>query len=343
MFSVKISWFNLVLLTTIIISIMNFKLFSIAYANFSQDNLLLSIFLFLSYFSLLYFVLATFVSYSTNDTNFYTKQIAKDTQRLVYFSEVSSCGTSTAVSLPCMFSSSKRQDYKSFEFKENALDILQKIGVKIFWLSNNAGACKGVCDRIENKQVKMINAEYDEALFVDFDEALKQLDSQNIVILHVQGSHGPAYYKRYPQSFKKFQPSCETNQLEKCSSKELVNTYDKTILYTDYILSELVKKLEKYKDYKPSVLYVSDHGESLGENGLYLHSMPYAIAPSTQTHVPLIFYSLDKNLSDKAVKNKDLKLSHDNIFSTLLGYFSVKSSFYDETYDLLSTKLKENL
>lgn len=260
----------------------------------------------------------------------------------MFFDNVSSCGTSTAVSLPCMFSKSKRKEYSSSEFKENVLDILQKTGVKITWISNNTGGCKGVCDRIDKQRVMMRNADFDEALFADLDKSLTQLDTQNIIILHLQGSHGPSYYKRYPDKFKKFVPTCETNQLEKCSIDELVNTYDNTILYTDYILSEVLKKIEKQEDYEVSLLYISDHGESLGENGIYLHSMPYFIAPSTQTHVPLIFYSSNDELNNIARQNKSLKLSHDNIFSTLLGYFDIKSPLYEKEYDLLSKDAKDN-
>ncbi|EAL3606531.1 phosphoethanolamine--lipid A transferase [Campylobacter coli] len=273
--------------------------------------------------------------YAKNDTNFYTKK-----DNVVFFDNFSSCGTATAVSLPCMFSLSKRQNYSSSEYQENVMDILQKTGVKASWIDNNSGGCKGVCDRLSDKQ--QLSSDWDENLLPFLKERLGNLDTQNIIVLHLQGSHGPAYYKRYPSEFKKFIPTCDTNELSKCDSEALINTYDNTLLYTDYLLSEIIKLLKEKKDYESSLIYLSDHGESLGENGIYLHGMPYAIAPSYQTHIPVIFWSNDKKLMMTAQNHKGLKLSQDNLFSTLLGYFDVKTMVYESDYDLLNQTLKAN-
>ncbi len=273
--------------------------------------------------------------YAKNDTNFYTKK-----EGVVFFNDFSSCGTATAVSLPCMFSFSKRQNYSSSEFSENAMDILQKVGINTAWIDNNSGGCKGVCDRLLDK--KQLSSDYDENLLPHLKERLANLSTQNIIILHLQGSHGPTYYKRYSDTFKRFKPTCDTNELSKCDNEALINTYDNTLLYTDFILSEIIKLLKEKSDYQSSLIYLSDHGESLGENGIYLHGMPYAIAPSTQTHIPAIFWSNDENLMNLALKHKSLKLSQDNLFSTLLGYFDVSSSVYEADYDLLNKALKAN-
>ncbi|EAK1936533.1 phosphoethanolamine transferase [Campylobacter jejuni] len=273
--------------------------------------------------------------YTKNDTNFYTKK-----DNVVFFDNFSSCGTATAVSLPCMFSISKRQNYSSSEFQENAMDILHKSGVNTIWIDNNSGGCKGVCDRLAYKQ--KLSSDLDENLLTPFKEKLNHLSDQNIIVLHLQGSHGPTYYKRYPSEFKKFAPTCDTNELSKCDSEALINTYDNTLLYTDYLLSEIIKLLKEQKSYESSLFYLSDHGESLGENGIYLHGMPYAIAPSYQTHIPAIFWSNDEKLMNLAKEHKGLKLSQDNLFSTLLGYFDVKTSVYEPEYDLLNPKLKAN-
>ncbi|EOF7248584.1 phosphoethanolamine transferase [Campylobacter coli] len=273
--------------------------------------------------------------YTKNDTNFYTNK-----NNVVFFDNFSSCGTATAVSLPCMFSLSKRQNYSSSEYQENVMDILQKTGVKASWIDNNSGGCKGVCDRLSDKQ--QLSSDWDENLLPFLKERLDSLDTQNIIVLHLQGSHGPAYYKRYPSEFKKFIPTCDTNELSKCDSEALINTYDNTLLYTDYLLSEIIKLLKEKKDYESSLIYLSDHGESLGENGIYLHGMPYTIAPSYQTHIPVIFWSSDENLMTTAQNHKSLNLSQDNLFSTLLGYFDVKTSVYEPEYDLLNPKLKAN-
>lgn len=273
--------------------------------------------------------------YTKNDTNFYTNK-----NNVVFFDNFSSCGTATAVSLPCMFSLSKRQNYSSSEYQENVMDILQKTGVKASWIDNNSGECKGVCDRLSDKQ--QLSSDWDENLLPFLKERLDSLDTQNIIVLHLQGSHGPAYYKRYPSEFKKFTPTCDTNELSKCDSEALINTYDNTLLYTDYLLSEIIKLLKEKKDYESSLLYLSDHGESLGENGIYLHGMPYAIAPRHQTHIPVIFWSSDENLMTTAQNHKSLNLSQDNLFSTLLGYFNIQTAVYEPSYDLLNQALKAN-
>lgn len=179
-------------------------------------------------------------------------------------------------------------------------------------------------------------------LLAPFKEKLNHLSDQNILVLHLQGSHGPTYYKRYPSEFKKFTPTCDTNELSKCDNEALINTYDNTLLYTDYLLSEIIKLLKEQKSYESSLFYLSDHGESLGENDIYLHGMPYAIAPSYQTRIPAIFWSNDEKLMNLAKEHKGLKLSQDNLFSTLLGYFDVKTSVYEPEYDLLNPKLKAN-
>lgn len=269
---------------------------------------------------------------TTNETNPYTKKWGG----VVFFNAVRSCGTSTAVSVPCMFSVSTRKQYKESEFKENALDILQKVGVRVVWFGNNSGGCQGVCERI--KEVKMFNEDYDEALLKDIQNALN-LGEQKIIIVHLQGSHGPTYYKRYPKDFTRFTPTCDTNELQKCTQEELTDTYDNTIAYSDYVISKLIKMLQSQSGVQASLLYVSDHGESLGENGIYLHAMPYFLAPKEQIHVPLLFYSNDKNLLDLAYKHKDYNLSHDYLFSTLLGYFDVHTKVYDKNLDIFYTNL----
>lgn len=272
-------------------------------------------------------------SYTQNDTNFYTKQ-----EKVIFFDNFSSCGTSTAISLPCMFSASKKDNFKTTEYQENLLDVLQKVGVSVSWYDNNSGGCKGVCDRIID--TKILSLPLDESLLDPFKEKLENLSDQNMIVLHLQGSHGPTYYKRYPDTFKKFNPTCDTNELAKCSQESLINTYDNTLLYTDFILTEIIKSLQAKTDYKTALLYVSDHGESLGENGIYLHGMPYILAPKEQTHIPTIFWSNDSNLIQIAAEYKNLKLSHDNLFATILGFFQIQTKEYLVEEDFLNSLLK---
>ncbi|EAK1780670.1 phosphoethanolamine transferase [Campylobacter upsaliensis] len=269
-----------------------------------------------------------------NQTN-----LATPHEGVIYFDKVSSCGTSTAVSLPCMFSASKKNNFSNKAYEENLLDFVDKVGIKTTWLDNNSGGCQGVCQRL--KQTHIFKEKYDGFLIEELKKTLANLDTANFIIVHLQGSHGPAYYKRYPKEFEKFTPTCDTNELSKCTLEQITNTYDNTILYTDYIVEEMIDKLKTIKDYQNTLIYISDHGESLGENGIYLHGMPYAIAPKTQTQVPMLLWSNDENLQNIALKHRNLATSHDSIFSTILGYFEIKTPFYEEEFDFLNLKFGE--
>lgn len=157
--------------------------------------------------------------------------------------------------------------------------------------------------------------------------------------MHQMGSHGPAYYKRYPPEFETFRPTCDSNELGGCSDLAISNSYDNTILYTDHFLAETIDLLREYDDrYETVLFYASDHGESLGESGVYLHGLPYWIAPDAQTRVPMIFW-FGRNYHDvdpaMMRRLRNASLTHDNLFHTLLGVFEVDSEVYDGRKDLL--------
>jgi lipid A ethanolaminephosphotransferase len=154
------------------------------------------------------------------------------------------------------------------------------------------------------------------------------------------GNHGPAYYKRYTKEFEKFTPTCKTNQLEACTQEEIANAYDNAILYTDHFLAQTIQYLKKYDTtYNTLMFYIADHGESLGENGLYLHGMPYFIAPDAQTHVGALMWVGDKTLQKMHLshikQNKDKTYSQDNLFHTLLGIFDIKTKVYQVKMDMI--------
>lgn len=130
----------------------------------------------------------------------------------------------------------------------------------------------------------------DEGMLIGLDDFIKENSHKNIfIVLHQIGNHGPAYFKRYPLTFEKFTPICNTSELNECSNQKIINTYDNALLYTDYFLTKTIQLLKKYdNEFQTLMWYESDHGESLGENGVYLHSIPYSIAPKEQTHVPRI-------------------------------------------------------
>jgi len=267
---------------------------------------------------------------------------------IVNFTDVQSCGTDTAESLPCMFSDLGRGNYSRKEaFKrENLLDILKRTGVTVHWLDNNSGS-KGVADRIartsftDAKDPLLCTTEecFDEIMLRDFDKLLSENSGDMFLVLHQKGSHGPSYYKRSPANFKKYIPECTQDNVQDCEKQTIINAYDNTILYTDHFLAKLIGRLKK-ETYSTAMLYVSDHGESLGENNMYLHGMPYSLAPKQQTQVPMIFWGSDSYLKERNIDKaplatqKNSQYSHDYLFHSILGLFKVKTEAYKQELDL---------
>ncbi|MEB5694619.1 phosphoethanolamine transferase EptA [Klebsiella aerogenes] len=272
---------------------------------------------------------------------------------VVYFPKTTSCGTATAVSVPCMFSNMPRAHYDEelAHHQEGVLDILQRAGVQVLW-NDNDGGCKGACDRVPHQNVTNLNLSgecidgecYDDVLFHNLDSYINNLQQDGIIVLHTIGSHGPTYYNRYPAEFKKFTPTCNTNEIQSCTQQQLTNTYDNTILYVDYVVDKAIKLLQSKQDrFTTSLVYLSDHGESLGEDGVYLHGLPYSIAPDTQKHVPMLLwlspdyqqrYGVSSQCLQQQAKTNDY--SQDNLFSTLLGLLGVDTREYQAKDDLLT-------
>lgn len=255
---------------------------------------------------------------------------------IVYLSSFASCGTATAISVPCMFSKFGRalwSDEKAYN--ENVVDVLARTGVRIIWRDNNSGGDKEIAKRMSDV-IQYGGKDFDNVLLQDFQANIDKQYEDTFIVLHQEGSHGPTYFKRYPESFKKFTPTCDTQELDKCSQEQIVNTYNNTILYTDYIINETINLLKANEEkYDTTLIYFSDHGESLGENGVYLHGLPYMIAPEDQKHVPAVFYFSDKTKYESLHVKANERFSQDNLFHTLLGLFEVKTSEYKPTLDLM--------
>lgn len=264
--------------------------------------------------------------------NGYYKETNPELKKLnvVSFKNVSSCGTATKISLPCMFSNLGRANYdenQAFQ-QENALDVLSEHGVQVLWRGNNSDS-KGVATRVPYQSFKSptLNPVCDTecrdiGMLSGLDAYIKSHQGKDIlIVLHQMGNHGPEYYRRYPENFRRFQPMCMTGELGDCSKQEVDNAYDNAILYTDYFLANVINFLKQYDEkYSTAMLYVSDHGESLGEQGIYLHAAPYLIAPKAQTHIPVIIWTgkyFDYHFDD-ILPWQDYPLSQDDLFCTLL-------------------------
>ncbi|QFY60506.1 phosphoethanolamine transferase [Rhizobium grahamii] len=271
---------------------------------------------------------------------------------VIYFSNATSCGTATAVSLPCMYSVYPRKEYthrKGLE-TDNLTDILGHAKVNVEWWDNDTGSY-GVANRIPYRFLPdsadpryCTDGECLDTILLDkLDEWLADVKTDSVLVLHQLGSHGPAYYRRYPDDFRRFTPDCRTGEFGSCKPEEIVNAYDNTILYTDHVVAKVIDTLKEHgSSVSASMLYVSDHGESLGENGLYLHGAPYIIAPAEQTRVPIVAwfapdFSAASGIDTACMAARAAEpASHDNFFHSVLGLMDIATSIYDPKLDLFA-------
>lgn len=277
-------------------------------------------------------------NFSLSGYNVPTNPLLSKRNDIVFLNNFASCGTATAISVPCMFSKFGRNNWsEEKESYENVVDVLAKTGVRIIWRDNNSGGDKAIAKRMKDV-VQYGGKTFDDVLLSDFQTNIDNAYEDTFVVLHQEGSHGPTYFKRYPDAFKKFAPTCDTQELDKCSHEQIVNTYNNTILYTDYIINETINLLKANEGkYETTLIYISDHGESLGENGVYLHGLPYMIAPEAQKHVPALFYFSDKQKAARGhlASRASERFSHDNLFHTLLGRFAITTAEYKPNLDIL--------
>ncbi len=280
-----------------------------------------------------------------------TPELAK--LRPASFASAWSCGTSTAASVPCMFSPLGRDGFLARAGDtENLLDVLRHAGLAVLWVDNQPGGCKGVCDRVPTVNTSGLHDPalcahgecHDEILLRDLDRRLDGLPSETrrngvVLVMHQMGSHGPDYAARTPDAFKRFLPECTSSHLPDCSAEQLRNAYDNTIAYTDHVLASTIGWLRARDDYATAMLYVADHGESLGENNLYLHGLPYALAPDVQKHVPWITwlspgFEEQSGLSLQCLRaHAQQRVTHDHLFHSMLWLMQVGTAAYRRSLD----------
>lgn len=250
-----------------------------------------------------------------------------------------------------MFSNMGRNEFDGNKARnrENLLDVLQHTQVSVLWKENDGG-CKDVCSRVSTIEINpsdypsLCDKEtcHDEVVLENLKEEVASMQGDKLVAFHLIGSHGPTYFKRYPEEFRHFMPDCPRSDIENCTDQELENTYDNTIRYTDHVIAQLIERLKQYESsYNTALIYLSDHGESLGAMGLYLHGTPYKFAPDDQTRVPMQVWMSPGFIQEKGMdidclraNAKDKRYSHDNLFSSVLGLWGVNSHVYNSQLDM---------
>jgi lipid A ethanolaminephosphotransferase len=252
-----------------------------------------------------------------------------------------SCTTYTTGSVACILAhddgSSNSEPLPSY---------LTRLGADVIWRTSNWGEPTiKVTEYLNRGDLKDgcvgSGCDFDEVLLTNLSQRIQQSDKQKILaVLHTKGSHGPSYYARYPSEFERFTPVCRHEEISKCTDQALVNAYDNTILYTDHFLNQTIDQLKQLKGIPTLLIYISDHGESLGEFGLYLHGTPYAFAPDFQKDIPFLIWASDEYAELKGIDVENInqldEYSQANIFHTIIGAFDLQTDIYDSTRDVLS-------
>jgi lipid A ethanolaminephosphotransferase len=304
-------------------------------------------------------LLVIVVGETVRSANFGLSGYARDTTPelaalpgVIAFPRAAACGTSTEVSVPCMFSPFGRAEYDQTRIRthDSLLHVLSRAGIRVVWRDNQSG-CKGVCDGLEVQDLHRMAVPglcadgrcVDEILLHDLDRVVAGTSGDLVVAMHQLGNHGPAYHHRYPAAFARFQPACDKADLRSCTREEIVNAYDNAIAYTDHFLAQVIAFLERQRDrFDVAMVYVSDHGESLGEYGLYLHGMPRAVAPREQTEVPMVWWLPQDAAAGLRVDAGCLRgraagpASHDNLYHSILGLLEVVAPSYRPGRDLFA-------
>lgn len=211
-------------------------------------------------------------------------------------------------------------------------NYLYRAGVDVIWRANNWGQPPLHIDKYYDMpdivgEYGLENNEYDENLLVGLPDIIRESKSNKVlIVLHTNTSHGPLYSKKYPSQFEKFTPVNTIVEMSKCPKNELLNAYDNSICYVDYLLFTAIENLKEVPEWNSTMIYVSDHGESLGENNLYMHGVPMSIAPAEQYEIPFIVWT-----SNPERKLKDYEeISQYFVFHSVLKSLGVESPIYDE-------------
>lgn len=279
-----------------------------------------------------------------------TNPLLKKMPDIINFQHATSCGTSTDVSVPCMFSRVGRHNYDRDQIllEEPLPVVLQRAGFTIEWIDNQSG-CKGACYNVPERKTTVNDKDcpggdcFDDVFFSEVENAITHVTTAKptVLILHMMAAHGPAYYKRSTPADKLYTPECRDADLSSCSRESIVNAYDNSVRNTDRVLAGLIERLAAAKGYDTALYYISDHGESLGEDGLYLHGAPYLLAPAVQKEVPMVMWFSPEFAQDYHVNVDQLRataksgeVSQDNLYHTVMGLLGVKGTSYEVKYDL---------
>ena len=276
------------------------------------------------------------------DTNASTRPLGA-----VSFSGVQACASYTVAALNCILSHIGDEAPERSTMGEPLPNYLNRQGVDVIWRTANNGHPPIKARLFETLSAinlycpggKCENDKWDESLLNGLKDLIEQSTQRRIfVVLHLQGSHGPAYHTKYPPEFERFKPTCTTVVLKDCNAQALQNAYDNTIAYTDHVLAKLTRILQSV-DATTGWLYVADHGESLGESGLYLHGTPRVLAPSEQINIPLMIWLSPAFRQEVHIDTSKaaglIGIGQGHVFHTVMGMLAMNGGPYRPKLDIL--------
>ena len=213
-----------------------------------------------------------------------------------------------------------------------------RTGVDVAWRTSNWGEPpihidEYLTDTELADQYPDVDKNYDGILFAGLRERIEKSPKNKVlIILHTSTSHGPKYADKYPKEFEAYKPVAKNVEEGEKNIATLVNAYDNTIRYTDYLLDNLINTLRDMTAWKSAMIFISDHGESLGENKMFMHGLPMKLAPKVQYEIPFLVWT-SKDFRDYKSDLPEVLEQH-YIFHSVLNLLSIESPDYDKDFDI---------
>ncbi len=217
-------------------------------------------------------------------------------------------------------------------------NYMSRNGVDVTWRTSNWGEPPVHIKKyykVKDLKEKFPQADgkYDAILLEGLkEEILSNENDKLLVVLHTSTSHGPTYSTKYPKEFEVFTPVCETVEASKSNQQELINAYDNSVIYTDWLIHSVIQILRDIPQRRACMMFVSDHGESLGEANLYMHGVPARIAPKEQLEIPFIVWCSDDTLSIDDSKEVDQY----HVFHSVMSFLGLESPIYNPALDIFA-------
>ena len=227
-----------------------------------------------------------------------------------------------------------------------------RTGVDVVWRTSNWGEPPiHVDEYVTNEELGEKYPDqhvyHDAILFHKLRERIESSQRNKVlIVVHTSTSHGPSYASKYPAEFEVFKPVARNVEEGEKHVDWLVNAYDNTICYTDFLLDSLINTLRSMTDWRSAMIFISDHGESLGENGVFMHGLPMRLAPKVQYEIPFLVWTSEgfRNYKSSATGQDAQKgqlprvLDQHYIFHSVLNLLSIQSPAYDEAHDIFSSQ-----